>query len=148
MFFYSQTHRRSSSTCLYHGLPNRKQRYQDQSRDDIYEIGYNASCRNIAGPSVHEGIRSLSYEPNSSPLLGTSTIDKNVSKVTQYGTLSERESSTTCCGEDETFLCHGNHVEPCGNKSTGHVGLSLALTFHAVLEGLAIGLQRGSAEVK
>ncbi|XP_071636123.1 zinc transporter ZIP3 isoform X2 [Temnothorax longispinosus] len=49
--------------------------------------------------------------------------------------------------EENTFLCHGNHGEQCTDANTGLAGLALALTVHAVLEGLAIGLQTKIAEV-
>lgn len=49
--------------------------------------------------------------------------------------------------EETTFLCHGNHGEQCSNTNTGLTGLILALTVHAILEGLAIGLQTQIAEV-
>lgn len=49
--------------------------------------------------------------------------------------------------EENTFLCHGNHGEQCTDANTGLAGLALALTVHAVLEGLAIGLQTKLAQV-
>ncbi|XP_076629019.1 zinc/iron regulated transporter-related protein 88E [Colletes latitarsis] len=49
--------------------------------------------------------------------------------------------------EEATFLCHGNHSEPCSDAKTGLVGLLLALTMHSILEGLAIGLQKAMSEV-
>ncbi|XP_024937692.1 uncharacterized protein LOC107265018 [Cephus cinctus] len=51
-------------------------------------------------------------------------------------------------GHDDTLLCHGNHDEPCATTThTGLIGLLVALTLHAILEGLAIGLQLTVSEV-
>lgn len=66
---------------------------------------------------------------------------------TQYGTV-HLDSPAPCCNEEATFLCHGTHTEPCNESSfTGLVGLLIALTTHAILEGLAVGLQTKSNEV-
>lgn len=53
-----------------------------------------------------------------------------------------------CPDEETTFLCHENHGGQCADASTGLAGLALALTVHAILEGLAIGLQTEIAEVR
>lgn len=44
-------------------------------------------------------------------------------------------------------LCHVGHQEPCDASPIGNVGLLIALSVHALLEGLAIGLQRSSSQV-
>lgn len=65
---------------------------------------------------------------------------------TSYGALQYAPSAPSNYNE-ETFLCHGNHSEPCIDSNTNLMGLLLALTVHAVLEGLAIGLQKALSEV-
>ncbi|XP_043799448.1 zinc transporter ZIP3-like [Apis laboriosa] len=65
---------------------------------------------------------------------------------TNYGALQYTPNAPSNYNE-ETFLCHGNHSEPCIDSNTNLMGLLLALTIHAVLEGLAIGLQKALSEV-
>lgn len=64
-----------------------------------------------------------------------------------YGTARPARDGRSS-NEDITFLCHGNHGEQCADTNTGLTGLALALTVHAILEGLAIGLQTKIAEVR
>ncbi|XP_063383210.1 zinc transporter ZIP3 [Cydia fagiglandana] len=53
-----------------------------------------------------------------------------------------------CCGDTENpRMCHVSHTEPCNKTSSGFVGLLCALFVHSLLEGLAIGLQKSSAQV-
>lgn len=69
-------------------------------------------------------------------------------KSTTYGALQYSPSApSTCYNEQATFLCHGNHTAPCSDSNASLMGLLLALTVHSVLEGLAIGLQKLTAEV-
>lgn len=68
-------------------------------------------------------------------------------RSTPYGALQYAPSAPTGCNEEETFLCHGNHSEPCVDSKASVMGLLLALTVHSVLEGLAIGLQKATSEV-
>ncbi|KAL0125439.1 hypothetical protein PUN28_004513 [Cardiocondyla obscurior] len=86
----------------------------------------------------------LNYRQNS---LGSSA--NNAWTFNSYGGI--RCIASDCrsrpMGEDNTFLCHGNHGEQCNDANTGLAGLALALTVHAILEGLAIGLQTKIAEV-
>ncbi|KAL0125440.1 hypothetical protein PUN28_004513 [Cardiocondyla obscurior] len=86
-----------------------------------------------------------------------STTDTRPSRLTDSRIAHERGYGGIRCiasdcrsrpmGEDNTFLCHGNHGEQCNDANTGLAGLALALTVHAILEGLAIGLQTKIAEV-
>ncbi|CAL7932828.1 unnamed protein product [Xylocopa violacea] len=66
---------------------------------------------------------------------------------TAYGAVPFAPSAPPRHNDEETFLCHGNHSEPCSDSNTNLLGLLLALTVHAVLEGLAIGLQKLTSEV-
>lgn len=74
----------------------------------------------------------------------------NAWTFSNYGTTRcvacDCHSRLSSSGEN-TFLCHGNHGEQCIDANTGLAGLALALTVHAVLEGLAIGLQTKISEV-
>lgn len=52
--------------------------------------------------------------------------------------------------EDETInakICHTNHHEPCRQTLSGIIGLLTALSIHALLEGLAIGVQDTTPKV-
>ncbi|KAK9308586.1 hypothetical protein QLX08_001447 [Tetragonisca angustula] len=68
-------------------------------------------------------------------------------RSTSYGATQYTPSAPARYNDEETFLCHGNHSEPCADSNTNLVGLLLALTVHAVLEGLAVGLQKVTSEV-
>lgn len=69
----------------------------------------------------------------------------------------EKEVSTSCeehqnrhDAENESFnarLCHTNHQEPCTQTLAGIIGMLTALCIHALLEGLAIGIQDTTAKV-
>lgn len=52
--------------------------------------------------------------------------------------------------EDERInaqICHTSHVEPCRQTLAGVIGMLTALTVHALIEGLAIGIQDSSPGV-
>lgn len=44
-------------------------------------------------------------------------------------------------------ICHTSHTEPCRQTLAGIIGLLTALTIHALIEGLAIGIQDTSPKV-
>ena len=76
-----------------------------------------------------------------------------------YGTIDiEKESqpSTSCDhqhrhdAEDDNVnaaICHTSHDEPCRQSLAGVIGMLTALSTHALLEGLAIGIQESTAKV-
>lgn len=43
--------------------------------------------------------------------------------------------------------CHVSHTEPCSNPQIGQWGLLIALSLHAILEGLAVGLEDKPSKV-
>lgn len=49
--------------------------------------------------------------------------------------------------EANARICHTTHTEPCEQSSAGHAGLLLALSMHALFEGLAIGVQDSASKV-
>ncbi|XP_077290643.1 zinc/iron regulated transporter-related protein 88E isoform X2 [Arctopsyche grandis] len=57
------------------------------------------------------------------------------------------EASTLLATEPTLTRCHIVNSEPCTSSSAGKSGLLFALTIHAVLEGLAVGLQESSVKV-
>ncbi|CAK9810395.1 Zinc transporter ZIP3 [Anthophora quadrimaculata] len=71
----------------------------------------------------------------------------NIWKNTGYGAVQYSPSAPARYDGEETFLCHGNHSEPCADSNTSLMGLLLALTVHSILEGLAVGLQKATSEV-
>ncbi|XP_063981895.1 protein zntD [Diachasmimorpha longicaudata] len=110
---------------------------------DEYSQNY-APTRRSSYQNCHEGFlhRNPEFEPN---VLSThSNFFARKKSTHQYGTVP---SAPQTGDEEESFLCHGPHVEPCANSSTSHIALALALTIHSILEGLAIGLQKEIDEV-
>lgn len=49
--------------------------------------------------------------------------------------------------ERPTTSCHVSHTEPCNNPPIGQMGLLIALSLHAVLEGLAVGIEEKVSKV-
>ncbi|XP_076231094.1 zinc/iron regulated transporter-related protein 88E [Calliopsis andreniformis] len=98
--------------------------------------------RNWTAGNEIERCRGHSHQTNHS---GTS----NSWRSTTYGALQYSPSAPSPAynNEEATFLCHGNHTEPCSDSNASLMGLLLALTVHSVLEGLAIGLQKATSEV-
>nr|XP_031836583.1 zinc transporter ZIP3 [Nomia melanderi] len=98
------------------------------------------SARNVYASEVNPKMLYQSY------VYGNGT--NNSWKNNNYGAVQYVPSAPDpFYNEEETFLCHGNHSEPCNNSSTNLVGLLLALTIHSTLEGQAIGLQKTTSEV-
>lgn len=118
-------------------------------RNHSHGVGYNVGA-GVAGQDskVHTSDNDsdvrvpLNYRQNS---LGSA----NNLTFSSYGATrcTACDCRSTTLREENTFLCHGNHGEHCTDANTGLVGLALALTVHAVLEGLAIGLQTKITEV-
>ncbi|CAH1967532.1 unnamed protein product [Acanthoscelides obtectus] len=55
-----------------------------------------------------------------------------------------------CCDDDKPpaqLACHVGHQEPCHAAPTAAVGLLAALSAHALLEGLAVGLEPSASKV-
>lgn len=50
-------------------------------------------------------------------------------------------------GDPSAPICHVSHEEPCTENMTGTFGLLCALSLHAFIEGLAIGVQDSSNKV-
>lgn len=52
-----------------------------------------------------------------------------------------RSDSFLFCEEPPSQLCHVGHQEPCNAAPTANLGLIAALSVHALLEGLVVGLE-------
>jgi zinc transporter ZupT len=50
-------------------------------------------------------------------------------------------------GTDHNVLCHTNYSPPCPQSRAGQIGLFVALTFHATLEGVAVGIEPSAEQV-
>jgi len=66
----------------------------------------------------------------------------SLSQSNQIRNIEETEDE-----EANARICHTTHTEPCEQSATGHTGLLLALSVHAILEGLAIGVQDSASKV-
>lgn len=64
-----------------------------------------------------------------------------------YGSIPVIQPPVVGVDEDGTLLCHGSHTKPCANSNAGLLGLLTALTLHAALEGLAVGLEAEASKV-
>ena len=110
-----------------------------------YSVGYNAASQD-SKVYMSEGDVKLPFNYRQNSL--DDSIN-NARTFTSYG--ATRCIACNCrsrlLNKENTFLCHGNHGEQCTDANTGLTGLAFALTVHAVLEGLAIGLQTKITEV-
>ncbi|XP_076748604.1 zinc/iron regulated transporter-related protein 88E [Xylocopa sonorina] len=104
-------------------------------------VSYVASSRTVRGVGNGDVNQKLPYQSVTGNGTGNSWMSAG------YGAVQYPPSAPARQNEEETFLCHGNHSEPCADSNTNLLGLLLALTVHAVLEGLAIGLQKLTSEV-
>lgn len=116
--------------------------YQSQLRNGFLDCSYGGSTRTVGGTYITEVNPKTIYQSN---LCGHGGC--NCWKNTNYGAVQHIPTAPPCFSEEATFLCHGNHSEPCADSNIGLVGLLLALTLHSILEGLAIGLQKAVSEV-
>lgn len=129
--------RRHSTRSLCSGP--RGERYRDHSHQIHYRPG-TQSVTNICATEINP--KSV-FQRNTCGNPSCSSW-----KNSTYGALQYTPNvPSSCCNEEATFLCHGNHAQPCADSNTGLLGLLLALTVHSVLEGLAIGLQKAISEV-
>ncbi|XP_014476930.1 PREDICTED: zinc transporter ZIP3 [Dinoponera quadriceps] len=112
-------------------------------RDHSHSVGYNAATQD-SKVYISEGDSRLPlvYRQPSTPNNGN-----NAWTISSYGTTGCTRTGCSSSNDEATFLCHTHQGEQCTDSSTGLTGLALALTVHAVLEGLAIGLQTQIAEV-
>lgn len=111
--------------------------------------------------TAHEAVPSCIAKDSNGVVLDQSGFEPNlVSNIARiragghssYGSIIEAQplvpnEPAPCCEEEGTLLCHGSHTEPCANASAGLAGLLIALTLHATLEGLAVGLQTETDKV-
>ncbi|XP_043583393.1 zinc transporter ZIP3-like [Bombus pyrosoma] len=112
----------------------------ERCRSHSHQVSYTTGTRTVRG--VPNADFNTSYQ---------TSLDGNgmISNWEREGYGAVQFTPTAPChyNNEETFLCHGNHSEPCSDSNTNIMGLLLALTVHAVLEGLAVGLQKATSEV-
>ncbi|CAK9825386.1 Zinc transporter ZIP3 [Anthophora retusa] len=113
----------------------------DCCRSHTHQVSYTPATRTVRGISTSDANTKSPYQTN---LAGNGT---NIWKSTGYGAVQYSPSAPARYDSEETFLCHGNHSEPCADSNTSLMGLLLALTVHSILEGLAVGLQKATSEV-
>ncbi|KYM98530.1 PREDICTED: protein zntD [Cyphomyrmex costatus] len=144
-FYWDENHGSDSDSRSSRFVDSRIVHERGCSNYPNHSVGYNAASQN-SKIYISEGDVKLPLNYRQNP---SDNGANNALAFTSYGTDATR--CNTCrsrpSNEENTFLCHGNHDEQCTNANTGLVGLALALTIHAVLEGLAIGLQAKIAEV-
>jgi zinc transporter ZupT len=64
--------------------------------------------------------------------------------MTSHRYLAQQEEN----GENDlNVLCHTNYSPPCSQTRAGQTGLFIALTFHATLEGVAVGIEPSAEQV-
>ncbi|KMQ85903.1 zinc transporter zip1, partial [Lasius niger] len=114
-------------------------------RNHSHGVGYNAATQD-SKVYVSEGDARLPFNHRQTSF-GNNNPNSSTWTFSSYGATRCNAHDGPSSSEEITFLCHGNHGEQCTDANTGLAGLAFALTVHAVLEGLAIGLQTEIAEV-
>lgn len=112
-------------------------------RNHSHSVGYNAATQDGKVYMSESDLR-LPFTYRQTPFSNSASNAWTCSSYGATGCMRDGRSPS----EEATFLCHGNHGEQCADANTGLAGLAIALTVHAVLEGLAIGLQTQIAEVR
>lgn len=116
---------------------------RERCRSHSHQVGPAVANRTTTrSVSIFEVNPKQPYQTN---LVGNGA-NNSTSRTSTYGAVQYGPTAPNFTNE-ETFLCHGNHSEPCANSNANLMGLLLALTVHAVLEGLAVGLQKAVSEV-
>lgn len=126
--------------------------HQHQQPNDVAATGNNRPEWSQSHRVSYAGTsRSVRVDVTPKPPYPTNLVSGNGVgnnwKSTSYGAVQYAPSAPIGFNDEETFLCHGNHSEPCPDSNASLMGLLLALTVHAVLEGLAVGLQKYTSEV-
>jgi len=111
-------------------------------RNQSHGVSYNAQDSKVY---MSEGDVRLPFSYRQNP---PGNNANNAWAFGSYGATRYTVRDGCSSNEETTFLCHGNHGQQCADANTGLAGLALALTVHAILEGLAIGLQTEIAEVR
>lgn len=118
--------------------------YREYQRPHSQQFGYNVASQSVRSVRPNETKTTMAYSSN----LRKDNEYSNW-RSSHYGSMQYAPNApVSSYNEELTFLCHGSHTEPCLDTKVGPIGLLLALTIHAILEGLAIGLQKKPAEVR
>ena len=99
-----------------------------------------------------------SIEEENRPILSSNYQENHSSYGSNENQISTKDDPNTSCEEhqhrhdteDETInarICHTSHKEPCRQTLSGIIGMLTALSIHALLEGLAIGVQDTTPKV-
>lgn len=121
------------STSLVHMLP--------ETREKLPEYSELMLCLGFFTVYLVDELSHLVYKSNSHHQERRDLGERSSLLIRDDGELRERHD-----GGSE--LCHVNHTEPCNRNSSSVVGLLSALFIHSVLEGLAIGLQENTTQVR
>lgn len=116
--------------------------FSTNCRYHSHSVGYNAATQD-GKVYISQGDSRLPLVYRQSPSVANNS--NNPWTVSSYGTVGCMHNNPS--QEETTFFCHTHQSEQCADSSTNLTSLALALTVHAVLEGLAIGLQTQIAEV-
>ncbi|XP_066590435.1 zinc transporter ZIP1 [Prorops nasuta] len=121
-----------------HDTVRNRNLFPGRCREHSHHVGYNVVTQNVRSVCIPDRTN-FHYQSTCSPSAPSSA------RKSSYGALQFTHSAPNV--NEATYICHGNHSEPCSESNTGVVGLLVALTVHAILEGLAIGLQKEVGEV-
>lgn len=112
-------------------------------RNNYYGTAYNAAYAQNRKIHIPEG-------DSTSPITYRQNIGGSENDNWMANNSSAVRFTREChpASEETTHLCNGNHNEEYIDSNTGLAGLAFALIVHAILEGLAIGLQTQIPEVR
>ncbi|VEN49345.1 unnamed protein product [Callosobruchus maculatus] len=106
---------------------------------------HSTSCKNTYG---------ICHSAEDQPLFRDQQTHRRFEQPPAYNPSFYRARSDSvlfnCCDDDRApaqLACHVGHQEPCHAAPTAAVGLLAALSAHALLEGLAVGLEPSASKV-
>lgn len=154
------------STSLVHMLPEIREslpEYQEYTEllfcsgffilyliDEIFHLFYDSAPNNMSGNNVLPVVRKQSPYPRYGVFESQALVPECEQRQVPYNPNFNRSWNENDVDYDNppSQLCHVGHQEPCTVSPVGSIGLLIALSVHALLEGLAVGLETSASQVK
>ncbi|GLV31797.1 Zinc/iron regulated transporter-related protein 88E [Carabus blaptoides fortunei] len=127
--------------------PNRTQSHDNHSHNIYEEHGSRGHMRSS---SLGHTRNKAGYGSIESSALLAKSESNLYTRQAPYNPSAYRvqsQSDLCCDNRPPSQVCHVNHTEPCHDPPVGQMGLLIALSLHATLEGLAIGLENSTSKV-
>jgi len=152
------------ATSLVHILPEVREDMASNFAEIVFCIGFlivylsDELLHFFCGEAIQHQHSHGSVEYETRPIVSSSHQNGHTSYGTSENHSAHKDDTDKSCEEhqqrhdteDETInarICHTSHQEPCRQTLSGIIGMLTALSIHALLEGLAIGVQDTTPKV-